>query len=233
MSTATKRINARCTSETLTRFRQFQAEHKLSGRRSNERAIQALLDQVPSTPVEVSPTHILALLYPHEAAVSPSAHAQRQEELADIEAACALNHTDLWTILRKGVVREARIQLTQAEKLATADFAAVTSHAVFGQMRKNRLRGSSAVQIESYVKAVMAENVQARTVYDVTYITRGIVKDALHINSTAISAYFAEHAAELDAHHHAVGIHSQEAGIAHNRKRKRVLREREDASAGV
>src|SRR5262245_12238839 len=113
--------------------------------------------------------------------------------------------------------------------VATA-FEATADNAAYGTMRKNRLRGSTAIRIKRFVDDLMEHNLAAEHQWQITYITKGIVRDATKIDTTAISQYFTDHAAELDAHHAAMGFTSEKAGIHHNRMRKRQLNEQANKS---
>jgi hypothetical protein len=197
---------------------------------TDEQCHKALLDAWEQGPILTSPDDVLNLIgykpSEIEALTSDKEKFARQQGRHAIEVALARDPNHFWEWLRHGLEREVRLQNTDAAKLPSADFDATTVNAAYGEMRRNRIRGSSDIRIKQFIDKIMEANLHAETQWDIVYITRGIVRDATKIDTTAIAKYFDAHADELDAHHESVGIGSTKAGIFHNRKRKTHLQEK-------
>ena len=197
---------------------------------TDEQCHKALLDAWEQGPILTSPDDVLNLIgykpSEIEALTSDKEKFARQQGRHAIEVALARDPNHFWEWLRHGLEREVRLLNTDAAKLPHADFDATTINAAYGEMRSNRIRGSSDIRIKQFIDKIMEANLQAETQWDIVYLTRGIVREATKIDTTAIAKYFDAHANELDAHHQSVGIGSVKAGIFHNRMRKRHLQEK-------
>jgi hypothetical protein len=225
------RIHGTFQPETYAQYHQIKDTlAKAPKKATDEQCVKALVDKWKQGPFFTSPDDVLNLIgyKPSEIEALPSAKEKfaRQQGRHAIEIALARDPNRFWEWLRHGLEREVRLQNNDAAKLPHADFNATTINAAYGEMRSNRIRGSSDIRIKQFIDKIMEANLQAETQWDIVFITRGIVRDATKIDTTAIGKYFDEHADELDAHHQSVGIGSVKAGIFHNRMRKRHLQEK-------
>jgi len=200
--------------ETIAKYSRVKNAMGLSGSGSDEQCLARLLDHFEGQgTIELSVNNIVGLLD-----LSAS-------EMDEVAQAVNVDHVDFWQMLHNGLLREVRIQNTQAAKLKTMDLADIP----IGKDGRsgNRIRGSAQLRIQTCVAELMRQNLEAKHALDLLYITRGIVQDLTKSHSDFVSQWFSEHEAELEAHHQSLGITSHTAGIAHNRLRARWLREQE------
>ena len=224
-------IGGRLSADTLARYSQLKAHLGLAKTPgADDQCLRTLLDAYETSADKVEPSTLLDDLGYGTAALAactPAERHKREQQYADILAAMALPHVDLATLVRNGLVREARIQNTQARKQPMDPDAPMPT--VIGkdgiERSTNRTRGSAYLRVHRFVEDLMQHNLVAKHAMDVIYITQGTVADATRSHSNIVKAYFEEYADTLAEHHQSLGFTSPQDGIRHNRLRAAHMRQ--------
>lgn len=126
-----------------------------------------------------------------------------EEEKAEIQRAESLGYSPL-KLARVGLLGEARRTNRASERLQSVEDVSDL---------RTTVRGSAELRIDTFVKAIMAQNDQAKDSIDKVRLSTTWVQKELGANRQAINEYFEKHAAMIDAHHQKHGL-----GENHNRR---------------
>jgi hypothetical protein len=207
-------------------FENLCVEAGFDGRGKDQAFLQALLTRwesaVTSTneSVDSATATIEATGSLIPAVVLPALHLS-DDEYKEILEALACSHGSFEEFIRVSLLSEARRNKDQAAR--------VEGRALAEPDQRARVRGAGYVYVESVVRQLMADNLQASNPMERVYITRGQVADMTGTNRADINRFFDNHREMLEQHHKQVGFDTPEHGISHNRHRAQYLK-RKNAS---
>ena len=202
---------------TKDKFDALSNEAGFEGRRKDQTFLQALLERweksdadqtvvsVPTTDLTaLSPDAVLALLHLSDI------------EYQEITEALEHSYGSFDELLRVSLLTEARRTKRQAVELEDRTLEVPESRA--------RVRGAGYAYVETVVRQLMSDNLQATNPMERVYITRGQVADMTGTNRADINRYFDNHRDMLEQHHKQIGFETAEHGISHNRHRAQYLK---------
>lgn len=199
MDTTQRKLTVRCSSDVAQAFIGFAKDATLDYGPALEVLLHTAL-AIKEQPVEMTETDLLRLL------------GCTVEEVALIEEACLQPGVDFWTLVRIGVLAQAKRTNSGSLERRKEALANPPKEGV-------RAYGKGYFLVQNAVERLMQSNQQAATTWDIVYLSKVGLVEASGTNIVTVNRYLTLHQGEIDEHNAAMGFTSLQAGMIHNRRR--------------